>query len=141
MVAAMPLVSIDLLMVRNGDEVLLGRRNNRPAQGTWFVPGGRIFKDERIAQARERIIRRELGDAVPTLGWRLIGAFDHLYPDNFAGAPGVSTHYVVLAFRLDVEGAGPALCMDEQHEALTWMPMPSAVDDPLVHENTKAYLR
>lgn len=137
----MPLVSIDLVMVRNGAEVLLGRRLNRPAQGTWFVPGGRILKDERIAQARARIILRELGEAVPTEGWRLIGAFDHLYPDNFAGAPDVSTHYVVLAFRLDVDGAGPALCMDDQHESLDWMPMAAAVDDPRVHENSKAYLQ
>ena len=43
---ALPLVSVDLVLVRDGREILLGLRNNRPAQGSWFVPGGRIFKDK-----------------------------------------------------------------------------------------------
>ncbi|MDP2000518.1 MAG: hypothetical protein Q8K22_13130 [Rhodoferax sp.] len=42
-----PLVAVDLVLVRGGHEVLLGLRNNRPAQGFWFVPGGRILKNER----------------------------------------------------------------------------------------------
>ena len=43
-VAAVPLVSIDLVVRRANGDVLLGLRNNRPAQGQWFVPGGRIRK-------------------------------------------------------------------------------------------------
>ena len=46
--AALPLVSIDLLVTRpgtQGKELLLGLRNNRPAQGWWFTPGGRIRKN------------------------------------------------------------------------------------------------
>ena len=141
MVEAMPLVSVDLVMIRNGREVLVGMRTNRPAQGCWFVPGGRILKGESIARARERIIRRELGPQVSLAGWALIGGYDHFYADNFTGVPGVSTHYVVLAHRLDVTGDGPALEADSQHERLVWMPIDAALADPLVHENTKAYLR
>lgn len=141
LIDAMPLVSVDLVLIRNGREVLVGMRTNRPAQGCWFVPGGRILKGEPIARARERIIRRELGPQVPLEGWALIGGYDHFYPDNFAGVPGVSTHYVVLAHRLDVLGDGPALEADAQHERLVWMPIEAALSDPRVHENTKAYLR
>ena len=35
-----PLVAVDLVQVRGGQEVLLGLRNNRPAQGFWFVQAG-----------------------------------------------------------------------------------------------------
>lgn len=45
-VAVTPLVSVDLVAVHGGSEVLLGLRNNRPAQVYWFVPGGRILKNE-----------------------------------------------------------------------------------------------
>ena len=40
-----PLVAVDLVLVRGGQEVLLGLRNNRPAQSFWFVPGGRIIEE------------------------------------------------------------------------------------------------
>jgi colanic acid biosynthesis protein WcaH len=43
-----PLVSIDLI-VRQREGILLGKRVNRPAQGFWFVPGGRVYKNESLA--------------------------------------------------------------------------------------------
>ena len=56
-----PLVSIDLL-VRNVDgQILVGKRVNRPAQGFWFVPGGRILKNERLSDAFARLTEAELG--------------------------------------------------------------------------------
>ena len=60
-VRSAPLVSIDLIARRPDGAVLLGYRRNRPAQGFWFVPGGRILKGERMAEALVRIVRRELG--------------------------------------------------------------------------------
>lgn len=63
LVRGLPLVSVDLVLVRDGIEILLGLRTNRPAQGSWFVPGGRILKDERRADALKRVAARELGIA------------------------------------------------------------------------------
>ena len=50
-----PLISIDLLVENARGEYLLGQRLNRPAQGLWFVPGGRVQKDERLEDALERL--------------------------------------------------------------------------------------
>ncbi len=36
-----PLVSIDLIVYNDKNEVLLGKRANRPAKDYWFVPGGK----------------------------------------------------------------------------------------------------
>jgi colanic acid biosynthesis protein WcaH len=56
-----PLISIDLV-VRDGEgRVLLGQRLNRPAQGFWFVPGGRILKSESLSSAFRRLTLDELG--------------------------------------------------------------------------------
>ncbi|WP_324295571.1 NUDIX domain-containing protein [Rheinheimera sp. UJ51] len=49
--ASTPLVSIDLLIENTKGEILLGERKNRPAQGFWFVPSGRILKNESLAAA------------------------------------------------------------------------------------------
>ena len=43
-----PLVSIDLIVKNREGKILLGLRINKPAQNTWFVPGGRIRKDETL---------------------------------------------------------------------------------------------
>ena len=53
-----PLVSIDLIISDPMGAILMGWRNNEPAKDTWFVPGGRIRKNERIAEAFERILRQ-----------------------------------------------------------------------------------
>ncbi|EBV2538175.1 GDP-mannose mannosyl hydrolase, partial [Salmonella enterica] len=37
-----PLISLDFIVENGQGEILLGQRLNRPAQGYWFVPGGRV---------------------------------------------------------------------------------------------------
>ena len=56
-----PIVAIDLIIRDESDRVLLGFRTNEPAKGVYFVPGGRIWKDERISDAFERILKAETG--------------------------------------------------------------------------------
>lgn len=105
-VAATPLVSVDFIVVRGGREVLLGLRNNRPAQNFWFVPGGRILKNESMQTALYRIVEKELGLGAHITNGELKpsfhGVYEHMYQDCFAGDVGISTHYVVLAYKIEV---------------------------------------
>ena len=135
-VAATPLVAIDLVVCSEQGRVLLGKRQNRPAQGFWFVPGGRIRKNERVKDALRRISQAELGIALEGAG--LMGAFDHIYADNFYAAPGINTHYVVLAYRCALSEEAP-LRADDQHSAMRWWAVEELLASPEVHENTKRY--
>ena len=135
---ATPLVSIDLVIRNEHGEALLGWRVNRPAQNSWFVPGGRIRKNERVMDALQRISQRELGVTVTQA--KLIGVFDHIYDDNFLGASGVNTHYVVLGFAAGLPSNQP-LAPDEQHTELKWWRVGDLLGSADVHENTKAYFR
>jgi colanic acid biosynthesis protein WcaH len=54
-----PLISIDFIIRNPRWEILLGLRNNAPAKGSYFVPGGIILKNERLADAFKRILKRE----------------------------------------------------------------------------------
>ena len=136
-----PLVSVDLVLLRDGREVLLGLRTNRPAQGTWFVPGGRVLKNERRLDALQRVAQRELGIAdIHALAPEFLGPFEHFYPDCFAGDNGVSTHYVVLAHVVPVPAGYEIPGQDDQHEALRWWPLDEAEAEPAVHRFTRDYL-
>jgi colanic acid biosynthesis protein WcaH len=134
-----PLVAIDLLVSDGAGHFLLGLRRNRPAAGYWFVPGGRIYKNEALDAAFTRIARAELGLAVPRRQATPMGVYEHDYPDSFADAA-ISTHYVVLPFRLTLARAvlAPQAGRD-QHLQLEWMSRATLLARPDVHAHTRAY--
>ena len=139
-IEATPLVSIDLIIRNPSEKVLLGKRINRPAKGYWFVPGGRIIKNETIVHALKRISVTEMGQDLSTEAHSLLGAYDHIYEDNFLNVDRVNTHYVVLAFSILLQqeiDVNP----DEQHADLQWWEIDKLLKDPTVHHNTKAYFR
>jgi len=136
---ATPLISIDLVIRNRSGEVLLGQRLNRPAKGFWFVPGGRIRKDELLSQAFERLCQQELGLKLVLRQARLLGAYEHLYPDNFAGREGISTHYVVLAYEIRLEDEVPSVSLNDQHVSQAWWPVESIRQSDEVHANTRDY--
>jgi colanic acid biosynthesis protein WcaH len=133
-----PLVSIDLIIYNEAGEVLLGFRRNRPAQDCWFVPGGKILKDERIPSAIRRVALTELGLELDPALSKFKGVYEHLYGDNFAGVEGITTHYIVLAHEFHLL-ANIRINGDDQHAELRWWKVTDLLAGPSVHENTKAY--
>lgn len=134
---ATPLVSIDLVIRSERNRVLLGKRLNRPAKGFWFVPGGRIHKNELVKDALVRICKSELG--VPLQPAHLIGVYDHIYHDNFHDRAGINTHYVVLGYRGSLSES-VRFETDDQHSELRWWEEAELLASAEVHENTKLYL-
>lgn len=133
-----PLVAIDLIARDPAGAVLVGRRANRPARDWWFVPGGRIYKGERLTEAFARITRDELGASVPFDQARLLGVYEHLYDDNFAGVEGFGTHYVVLGYTLALDHI-PAALPRTQHRDYLWLTPDAMRARGDVHPNTLAY--
>ena len=91
------LFSIDLVVLDDQNRILLGERTNPPAQGYWFVPGGRVFKSEPLSEAFQRICLNELGLCLDYNQACLLGIFDHFYDDSVFGKD-ISTHYVNAPF-------------------------------------------
>jgi colanic acid biosynthesis protein WcaH len=137
-IEATPFVSIDLVVRNEMGQVLLGYRQNRPAQNYWFVPGGRILKNERTQDALQRIARAELNIEAPP--GKLLGVFDHFYENNFYGVPGISTHYVVCAYQFHVKG-NTQFVRDAQHAEIKWWDMDSLLASKEVHPNSKLYFQ
>ncbi|CAB3781828.1 GDP-mannose mannosyl hydrolase [Pararobbsia alpina] len=134
-----PLIALDLILHDEQGHYLLGRRVNRPAQGSWFVPGGRVCKDERLDDAFARLTREELGlNSAQRSDAELIGVYEHFYGDNFSGKDGVSTHYVVLGYRFSLPRRLPHLPLD-QHSDYRWASAEDILLDESVHENSRAY--
>lgn len=132
-----PLVSLDFIVENSRGEFLLGKRTNRPAQGYWFVPGGRVQKDETLEAAFERLTMAELGLRLPITAGQFYGVWQHFYDDNFSGTD-FTTHYVVLGFRFRV-AEEDLILPDEQHDDYRWLTPDALLASNDVHANSRAY--
>jgi colanic acid biosynthesis protein WcaH len=133
-----PLISIDLIIENSAKKVLLGKRTNRPARDFWFVPGGRIFKDETLEDAFNRIVKAEIGVEQSITDAKFVGVYQHFYNDNFS-EDDFSTHYIVLAYKLFIDDDDERTFPLEQHSDYKWLETDLAKKDPLVHKFTKVY--
>ena len=119
--------------------MLLGLRNNKPAQHFWFVPGGRVLKKETLDNAFLRLCRDELGVEFNRQQAKFLGPFEHFYEDCVFD-DNISTHYVVLGYKLkvniDITNLGK-----EQHGQYRWFTRDEIINNDLVHEHTKWYIK
>ncbi|MEG3766085.1 GDP-mannose mannosyl hydrolase [Alteromonas sp. 14N.309.X.WAT.G.H12] len=138
-IAGTPLVSIDLIVENSDGEVLLGYRTNRPAKDYWFVPGGRILKNEKMDDAFLRLTKTELGRQIPRSKGQFLGVFEHLY-DDCVFDEGIATHYVVLGYKLILDIGLQAL-PQEQHNEYRWFSVAEMLASDTVHKHTKWYVQ
>jgi colanic acid biosynthesis protein WcaH len=137
-IASAPLVSIDLVIKNRQGQYLLGYRTNRPAQGFWFVPGGRIQKDESMDVAFLRLTKNELGHSIARTDATFIGPFEHFYQDYVFGGE-CTTHYVVLAYTLNIDINLSSL-PNEQHNHYAWFSRDELLSREDVHTHSKWYV-
>jgi colanic acid biosynthesis protein WcaH len=135
------LVAIDLICYNNSGEVLVGYRKNAPAKGFWFVPGGRIHKNETLNQAFHRIADDELHLNLEQDKVKLKGIYDHIYEENFLGNPDYNTHYIILA--VEYHGLDNSLLtrQNSQNESFRFMKPAELLVDDTVHSLTKSYFQ
>jgi colanic acid biosynthesis protein WcaH len=141
-----PLISIDLVVRNSHGKILLGERINRPAQGFWFVPGGRIFKGESLAVAFKRLTLNELGIEIDIIDASYLGLYEHFYDDSFytdeSKDMSISTHYVVSGFEVLLpltEHLSANNLPAEQHGAYQWFAEDVLIASKFVHVHSKWY--
>ena len=141
-VASTPLISIDLIVENLRGQILLGQRLNRPAQGYWFVPGGRIQKNETLNNAFTRLSETELGYTLFRSDAKFLGVYEHLYKDSVFGDSEVSlnTHYVVLAYHAILTTSTKIKPPKTQHEHFRWWSRDEIKSSDEVHDNTRIYI-
>jgi 8-oxo-dGTP diphosphatase len=87
-----PLVGVGAVIFR-GEEVLLVRRGQEPAKGSWSLPGGLVELGEDLTAAILREVQEETGLTVKVLG--ITAVLERIYRDE---ADKVPYHYVLVDF-------------------------------------------
>ena len=135
--------SIDLCIVKN-TKILVGKRKNNPAKDFYFVPGGRIMKGEKIDIALERIINNETGQKIINQDKKnisLLGVYEHFYDENFLGNKEYSSHYIVLAYFIDINYLSKMNhhTFMNQHSDFIWYDFSKESFNLNIHKYTIAY--
>ncbi|MGD9212251.1 MAG: GDP-mannose mannosyl hydrolase [Desulfobacteraceae bacterium] len=139
-VANAPLISIDFISEKD-DQILLGKRINPPAEGFWFVPGGRIYKNELIRDAIKRLSSVEFGIPFDQNDVAFQGVYQHLYQDSIFGNS-ISTHYIVLAYKLSLNWLNNLEELPKtQHSIYRFFTVNGLLCSETVHTYTKNYFR
>lgn len=114
-VEQMPIVCIDAVIVNSKRQYLLIKRKNEPLLGEFWVPGGRLLKNETLNDAVLRKVRQELGitaHIVMPLG---------VYEDFFDKSPltlKTGLHTVSIVFLMVAEN--DEIRLDDQSEEWGW---------------------
>ena len=113
-VAVMPIPCVDAVIV-SGGKFLLGKRSNKPAQGKWWLPGGRVRKGETLVKAIHRKVREETGFNTMRIV-RMLGTDQTMFSKSAFGS---SAHTINTVFLVTV----PSRMLkrhDFQHQKFSW---------------------
>ena len=140
-VDSIPIFGIDMIIFSQKFGVLMGRRINNPAKGKLFVPGGRVYKNERIIDAFNRILLSETGLTFPFNKTTSMGLYEHFYNVTFWSTSECSTHYIIEARLIEVESDNIKLKinLNEQHSSFEWISLEN-IHSNAIHSYSKMYL-
>jgi ADP-ribose pyrophosphatase YjhB (NUDIX family) len=92
---AQPVVGVGAVVFKGG-EVLLVRRGQEPAKGSWSLPGGLVELGETLAAAIKRELAEETGLTVTLLG--IAAVVERVFPDPEGR---IAYHYVLVDYLCD----------------------------------------
>lgn len=133
------LFSMDLVVLDTQNRILVGERINRPAQGYWFVPGGRVYKNEILTKAFERICLDELGQVFSYQDAKPLGLYDHFYNDSVFGDD-VSTHYINAPYLIELLATDTLDLPPDQHRHYRWVKVDDLACDDSIHDYSKLFI-
>jgi len=133
-----PLFAIDFVVVNDKQQILVGQRKNAPAKGYWFVPGGRVLKEESLEKAFIRLSQSELGYKVQRNQAWLLDLYDHFYDHSFFSET-VSTHYINATHVIKSDSNLLDL-PEDQHSEYRWIDIDDLAQNNDVHQYSKIFL-
>lgn len=128
----MPILCVDLVLVRD-KKVLLCKRTNKPAQGKFWLPGGRIHKGETFSEAVKRKLAQETGLTAQKV--TRLDVAETMFVDGPFGSP---THTVNVIFLVTVKKGD--IKNDSQHDEWMWADQKTKNLDPYVKKYLKLAL-
>jgi 8-oxo-dGTP diphosphatase len=111
------------LVVRKGNQILLGLRKNIYGAGTWGLPGGHPEHNERMVDAICREAKEEIGFALKPSDVRLACVTDGLIQKDG------ERHYIHITFEMHDPQTDPQLMEPDECDAWQYFDLASLPDN------------
>lgn len=98
--ALLPIACVDIVLLTPDNGFLLVNRKMKPAQGQWWLVGGRVYKNETLEEAARRKVREEIGvelDQAHHQLQKIGGGYETIFPEDPFGH-GQGTHTINTCF-------------------------------------------
>ncbi len=129
-----PIFCVDIVAVC-GNEFLLGKRENEPEKGKWFLPGGRIYKMEPFEKAVARKVKEELGIRVAKKDFKFLTLGTVMSKKApFGDGP---FHAAIGVYKVNIKKKD-LVRADSQHSELRWFTTIDKKWHPYVKESLHA---
>jgi len=115
----MPIATVDAIIFHRG-KFLLMKRNNSPVKEEWWIPGGRILKNESIEDAVKRKVFEETGLQCKII--KQLGVINQIFLECHT----ISIFYLVESNRTNIK-------LNTEHSDYKWVSE--------LPENSHQYLR
>ncbi len=119
----MPICCIDVVLYHH-QKVLLVLRKDEPEKGRWWLPGGRLYKNETLTEAVKRKIREEVGLEVEVK--QKIGAYEYSsdqssFTDIKTGTHSISINFVAVPLDVDSSEDNLDIKIDQTSSDYRWI--------------------
>jgi 8-oxo-dGTP diphosphatase len=121
-----PLVGVSVL-IKNGDRILLEKRDRDPGMGAWKAPGGHLEFGEDLEQTATREVEEEVGVNISNLKFRTIT--NDIFEDG-------SKHYITIWMEATYESGEPQVKAPYEESEIgwfTWGSLPQPLYLPIRH--------
>lgn len=108
----MPICCVDLIITYRNKSLIL-KRANKPAKGKWWLPGGRILKNETIKHAAIRKAKEEAGLDCNFI--KKLGVYETIFKDGPFGL-GIHTINVLCLLKAKTN----KVRLDSAHTEYKW---------------------
>ncbi|MBA7700025.1 GDP-mannose mannosyl hydrolase [subsurface metagenome] len=110
-----PVCCVDIVVCHN-NKVILILRKTKPVKDKWWLPGGRIYKNEKLEEAAIRKVYEEIGLKVRIE--KKIGVYETMFHDGPFNDFGV--HTINICFLAKSE-ENPSIKLNKHHLKYKWI--------------------
>lgn len=107
------------LMIHHQGKILLVYRADEPAKNTWFFPGSRVYKNEKLEDCAFRIGVEELGLNVEIE--RKIGVYERMFSKGPFDDLNSGAHDIAICFLVKLENGKSNIKLDETNIDYRWI--------------------
>jgi len=134
----MPVACVDLLIYHDG-KVLLVLRKDEPAKNEWFVPGGRIFKNEKLEDAAIRKAFEEVGIDIKIE--KQIGCFDFFAEKGSFENINDGIHTISVVYLCSLKNPDQTIKIDSTSADAKWFDVKNKKDLEKAHPYVKNLIK